>query len=221
MSQSRKRLSGRINGTYIGGQQVSAREPKGTIQAVVFFQPQKLMEMGWQWWPSNAILGNNTYSYSIIHYTFFRQLDSMGATLFALRSNWNSLPPVWVRGAILETPKQYLAVWTSTKTRVVSARSSILVHGLQPSFRWQELKEQQPENGKPKPCFLEILEGISSKFFKGLRSMIIYHQCLQRSKHVFLLGQTQGVLKFPWLVVDEQEGTRCCSLCITPPRGFG
>ena len=145
----------------------------------------------------------------------------MGATLFALRSNWNSLPPVWVRGAILETPKQYLAIWTSKKPGCFSgtsasgpaARSSILVHGLQPSFRWQELKVPKPENGKPKPFFLRSWKELVAAIFEGAQK----HDHLSpmpSKKHVLLLGQMQGVLKFPWLMVDEQEVG--VVLCVSP-----
>ena len=40
--QSRKRLPGRINGTYIGGQQVSAREPKGDDSGSCLFSAPKI-----------------------------------------------------------------------------------------------------------------------------------------------------------------------------------
>lgn len=96
----------------------------------------------------------------------------MGATLFALRSNWNSLPPVWVRGAIWETPNS--SSHSDVKKPGGSSTSDSGSGQVQHFSAWftaefSMARAEGPkaaENAKPN-LFFEILEGISSKFLRG------------------------------------------------------
>jgi len=161
-------LAGSMGHTLVGSRSPLGN-PRGTIQAVVFFQPQKLMEMGWQWWPSNAILGNNTYSYSIIHYTFFSN-STQWVPLFSLLGRIGTVCHQCGSEVPFGKLRTVLAIRTSKNpggpallTRV-AARSSILVHGLQPSFRWQELKDQNRLRMRSPTFFLRSWKELVANF---------------------------------------------------------